>query len=259
MADERSVFERLDKIELISKTNNEMIARLLGMADNNQFSQTEQTKKQSEKEIFQQFLKKAKKSWRWFGTNNEFEKKRAWVIISLLVLIVFGVLATIASSICFDLYSTFTLFENIWIICGIIYLVHVSRAQLTYEVSALAVNSPLEYESDEIGMLYFGKEKKVFRVFKWLAIISVICNIIAIWTSMGKSNQIVATIFEVLFLITIIISYIVNMVFFADYSIMWIEGHNATTKKKVVLVLPPFAEQFMLEEEFKKKIPFLYE
>ena len=116
-----------------------------------------------------------------------------------------------------------------------------------------------KYEKDNLGMTFARKEKVVFRIFKWLAIISVVCNIICIWAGMGKSNQVLATVMEVLFLGAIVFAYFMNLNLFAQYSIIYVEGHNLTTKERVVLVLPPGAKSLMPEEEFKKKMPFFYE
>ena len=213
----------------------------------------------SDQEILQTFLKQSKKSWRWFGTKGEFTKWKTLAIISLLILLIVGLATSIVSTVCFKMYSTFTFFENVWMIFGIIYLVYASKAQLTYEVNTLAANSSTKYDTDKLGMKFPRKEKAVFRIFKWLAIISVPCNIICVWAGMGKGNQVFATIMEVLFLAAIIFAFFMNLNLFAQYSIVWVEGHNLTTKEKVVLVLPPGAKQLMPEEEFKKKMPFLYE
>jgi len=157
------------------------------------------------------------------------------------------------------MYSTFTFFENVWMVFGIIYLVYACKAQLIYEVNALASNSSYKYETDKLGMKFPRKEKIIFRIFKWLAIISAPCNIICIWAGLGKSNQILATVMEIAFLGAIIFAFFMNLNLYAQYSIIWVEGHNLTTKEKVVLVLPPGAKQLMPEEEFKKKMPFFYE
>jgi len=213
----------------------------------------------SDQEILQTFLKQSKKSWRWFGTKGEFTKWKTLAIISLLILLIVGLVTSIVSTVCFKMYSTFTFFENVWMIFGIVYLVYASKTQLTYEVNALAANSSTKYDTDKLGMKFPRKEKVVFRIFKWLAIISAPCNIICIWAGMGKGNQVFATIMEVLFLAAIIFAFFMNLNLFAQYSIIWVEGHNLTTKEKVVLVLPPGAKQLMPEEEFKKKMPFFYE
>ncbi len=217
------------------------------------------TPQKSNQEIFQMFLKESKKSWRWFGKKGEFAKQKKLTILSLVILLMVGLITSIVSTICFKIYSTFTLFENVWMVFGIIYLAYASKTQLTYEVNTFAANSSTRFETDKLGMKFPNKEKTVFRVFKWLAIISVLCNIICIWGGMGKSNQILATIMEILFLAAIIFAFFMNVNLYAQYAIIWVEGHNLTTKEKVVLVLPPGEKHLIPEAEFKKQMPYFYE
>lgn len=264
MSEERTLFERLDSIEATNESTNRMIAEILGVLQNGNVQKAttqtivEQPKLKNE-DILKQFLKEAIKSWRFFGTKAELAKWKVLAIVSFIFLLVIGLITSIVSTICFKVYSTFTLFENVWMIFGIIYLVFASKSKLTYEVNALASNSSYKYVKDEVGMMFAGKERVVFRIFKWLAIISAICNIICIWAGVGKTNRVLATIMELLFLSAIVFSFFMNLHLFAHYSIIWIEGHNLDTREKVVLVLLPGAKQLIPEEEFKKLLPQLYE
>ena len=253
MADDRNLFERLDSIE----AQNAEIIRLLSSTSDHQ--QQANVRKPSTQEIMQKFLKQAKKSWMWFGNNAEFKKNKALSIMSFVILLIVGIVTTVVSSICFKLYSTFTLFEDIWLIFGIIYLVYSVRTKRIYEVNELASNSSTKFIKDELGMRLPKREKAVFTIFKVLAIISIVCNIVVIWAGMGKTNQIIATIMEVLFLGAIIFSLVMNNSLFSLYAIIYVEGNNLTTNEKVVLVLPPGAKQLILEEELKTKMPHLYE
>ena len=279
MAEEKNLFERLDDISTgQSAILNEITGVKTQVSDTDtKITELEQeiqklksrpiiqpkpsanTQPKNDKEILQAFLKQSTKSWRWFGTRAEFNKWKILAIISLVTLLLVGLITSIVSSIYFQMYSTFTFFENAWMICGIIYLVYAIRTQLTYEVNALATSSPIKYERDNLGMMFPRKEKLVFRIFKWLAIISTVCNIICVWAGMGKGNQTAATVMELLLLGAIIFAYFMNLNLYAQYSIIWVEGHNLTTKERVVLVLPPGAKQLMPEEEFKKKMPFFYQ
>ena len=263
MAEERNLFDRLDSIEASSQATNKKIDELFEFLKNQKQSQSTQPQAQqpspTRHELFQQFLKESKKSWRWFGTRSEFNKWKTLGIFSLILLLVIGLVSSIVSTICFQMYSTFTFFENLWLLFGIIYLVYAGKAQLTYEVNSFAANSPLKFETDRLGMKFPGKERAVFRVFRWLAIIAVPCNVICIWAGMGKTDQVLATVMEFLFLGAIIFVFFINLNLHAQYSVIWVEGHNLTTKERVVLVLPPGFKQFMLEEEFKKKMPYFYE
>lgn len=215
--------------------------------------------RKSDQEILHIFLKQSKKSWGWFGTKREFSRSKTLAIISLLSLLLVGFATSIVTTNCFKMYSTFTFFENVWMVFGIVYLVYASKVDFICEVNKLASNSSTKFERDKLGMLFPKKEKFAFRLFKWLAIISVVCNIICVWTELGKANKGLATVMEVLFLAAIIFAFFMVRNLFDLYSIIWVEGHNLTTKEKVVLVLPPGAKQLMPEEEFKKKMPFFYE
>ncbi|MDY4935890.1 MAG: hypothetical protein SO132_03880 [Candidatus Enteromonas sp.] len=212
----------------------------------------------NEKEVIRAFLKQSKKSWRWFGNNAEFNKHKKLAFISILIMLIIGVSSTITTSICFKTYSTFTFFENIWMIFGIIYLVYISKTKLIYEVNELSTNSSFKYETDKLGMKFQRKEKLVFRIFRWIAIISIICNVIAIWAGLGKGNQILATILELLYLASIVFAFFINLNLYAQYSIIWLEGYKIGSNEKAILVLPTGAKHFILEEEFKKKMPFFY-
>ncbi|MDD7715132.1 MAG: hypothetical protein PUJ84_04440, partial [Mollicutes bacterium] len=211
-----------------------------------------------ENEIICTFLKQSKKSWRWFGNSSEFNKHKKLAFISMLIMLIIGVASTITTSVCFKIYSTFTFFENIWMIFGIIYLVYISKTKLIYEVNELSTNSSFKYETDKLGMKFQRKEKLVFRIFRWIAIISIICNVIAIWAGLGKGNQILATILELLYLASIVFAFFINLNLYAQYSIIWLEGYKIGSNEKAILVLPTGAKHFILEEEFKKKMPFFY-
>lgn len=279
MSEKNSLFEKLDDI---SAGQSDILCEIIGVkeqvsATDSRIAELEQeiqklkttpveshskiyanTQPKKDNEILQIFLKQSKKSWRWFGSKSKFNKQKKLSIISFIALLILGLISSIVSSFCFQTYSTFTLFENIWLIFGIIYLTYACNTQLIYEVNNLASNSSTKYVKDVLGMMFPRKEKAVFKIFRWLAIISVIANIFAIWTGIGKTIQISATVFEILFLVAIIFSYFANLNLFSHYSIIWVEGRNLTTKEKVVLVLPPGAKQLMPEEEFKKKMPFIY-
>ena len=261
MADDRSLFERLDSIEATGQANNKMLAELLGALQKpaSLESQQSQTKEQNNREILIKFLRQAKKSFRWFGTKSEFFKSKNLVFFANALLIIVGIATSIVSTICFQMYSTFTLFENIWIIFSIVTMSYLFHNRLTNEVNDLSKHSPLKYQKDNVGMLFPTKTKLVFRIFKWLAIISVVCNFICIWTELGKSLKVFAAIMELLFLGTIIFAMITTPTFYLMYSIPWVEGHNLTTNEKVVLVLLPGGKELMTEEDCRKRFPHLFE
>lgn len=215
------------------------------------------SEKNGEKEAMHWFFRTSKKSWRWFGNQFELNKSKSLAIFSHVLLLVLGLLTTIVTSISTKTYSTFTLFENIWLIFGILLLVYAVKAKLTYESGDLAKNTNYKYEQDQFGLWNPGKEKAVFKVFRWLGIIAVIGNIIYIWNQFSNISWL-ATILEVLFLGSIIFSFFMNVSLFAQYTIIYLEGKNMSGTEYVKLVWDPMIKQFLVEEEYKKKMPFLY-
>ena len=175
MAEEKSLFDRLDDI---AATQADILDEVVGIKS--QTSSTDSRISELEAEInrlknnpqqkpqqvnrpqvttnngltpFQLFLKKARKSWRWFGSRSEFKRQKNLAIISLIILLTIGLITTIVSSICFKMYSTFTFFENVWMVFAIISLVYAIKAQYKYEVHALASNSPEKYRRDKLDMM----------------------------------------------------------------------------------------------------------
>lgn len=220
----------------------------------------EERNQQTSQNLFMTFLKQSRKSWRWFGTLKEFKNSKVLSIIMLVVFLIVGFATSVVSTLCFKMYSTFTFFENVLMIIGVFFLVYSANAKYIHEVNSLAKTTPYKYETDNIGMRFPRKEKLVFRIFKLIAVFSTICNVIFIWAGMGKDYKIVATILELVLLIVIIFAFFIcPSKLFNNYSIIWIEGYNLTTKQKVTLVLPPGAKQLITEEEFKRMMPFFYE
>ena len=254
MADERSLFERLDSIE----SQNAEILRVLSKTENQQPQpvSTQQTNP-SNKQLLEQFLRQAKKSWMWFGTTSQFKKAKTLAIISSIVLLVVGFITSIVTSIACRFYSTFTFFENIWMFLGIFSLIYKIKSQRIYEVNQMANNSTQRSTFDGVGMIFFNKEKKKYKVFRWVAIISTVANIIFVFAMTSKFS-VPTLIVELLFLAAIIFEYFMNTNLFMMYSIIYVEGHNLTTNERVVLVLPPGEKQLMPEEEFKNKMPILF-
>lgn len=252
MNNDRSLFDRLDSLE-------EQNARIIALLSRQQtqgtpvVGQAQPTKL----ELLQQFVKKSKKSWMWFGNKKEFARAKTLAIISLVLLLNIGIISAILTGLSFGMFSTFSLFENVWMVFAIVMIAYAAKAKRVYEVKALAASSPRRYIEDKYGMMFDKKEKFAFKLFRWLAILAVIGNIVIIWTKTSSLN-IVATVFEVLFLASIIFAFFANLHLYAQYSIIHVEGANEATKQKVALVLPPGEKYLMPEEDFKKKVPYLY-
>ena len=219
--------------------------------------QKQQNAQMSEKEVMHWFFRNSKKSWRWMGNQKEFSKARSLSIFAQILLLVLGLVSSVITSISAKLYTTFTFFENIWLIFGILLLAYAVKSRLRYDSHSLAKNTNYKYKQDQFGLWNPGKEKIIFRVFKWIGLISVVCNIIFIWVKASNISWL-ATIFEVLFLGAIVLSFFMNVSLFAQYSIVYLEGKNMQGTEEITLVWDPLIKQFLTEEEYKAKVPFLF-
>ena len=257
MAEERCLFDRLDSLEAQNVEIKVLLKQLI-QTQQEKVVQQPQQQQQPKENLFKQFIRRARKSWMWFGNKAEFKRWKFLAVFSLILLLLFGLASTITTAMSCGFYSPISIFENVWLIIGIIYLVYASKTQHKYEVNELAANSPNKKIKDDTGMIFLSKEKVVFRVFRWIAFVAVVANIIYIWTKPSSFN-ILATIFEVLFLLSMIFVFFMNLNLYAQYSIIYVEGYDPSTKVKKVFVLPPGAKKLITEEEFKRKVPFLFQ
>ena len=216
------------------------------------------TNQPNDKEVMHWFFRNSKKSWRWMGNKQEFNKTRSLAIFSHVLLLLIGLIASIVTSVSVKIYTTFTFFENIWMILGIFLLIYALKSRIKYESGELAKNNNYKYKQDQFGLWNPGKEKIIYRIFRWITLISIFGNIIYIWVEKSSISWL-ATIIEVLFLGAAVFSFFMNVSLFAQYSIIYIEGKNMKGTEYVTLVWDPFVKKLMTEEEYKQKIPYIFD
>ena len=275
---EKSLFERLDDI---SSTQEDILDAINGVNDNlsdseRRISRLEQEIKQIKAQPIQQrqvainkqiqpnepplktFARQARKSWRWLGDKKEFAKAKNVAILLSVIALVFGLISSIVTTISCGMYSPFTGLENVWIVFLIIYIVFASKSRLKYDANLFGSATTFRCQRDEVGLVVpIGGEKVVFRVFRWITLISIVFNIVWIW--MHQSDySIAATIVEILFAVFIVISFFANVNLYAQYCIIWLDGRNLTTGEPVSLIRMPHAKNFITEKDAREKIPFLF-
>lgn len=278
MPKDKSLFERLDDI---SATQEEILSAISGVGEKTsksdaryleleqRLSRLENQSKvpaptitrsaQPSEPPVKTFARKAKKSWRWFGNRRQFIGSKALAIIFSFLMLALGITSTVITGISCGMYSPFSSIENIWLIFALIYLIFACKAPILYEVNAFASGTPLRGERDDVGMVFpNGGEKKVFKIFRWITIIIIPFNIIWIWINKSDISWL-ATLFEILFALSIIAAFFINIALYAQYCICWLEGHNLVTGQKVTLLKMPGAKNFSLEKEVREKIPQLFE
>lgn len=277
MSSTKSLFERFDDISAstaeilneigaVNQKADDASARLASLEKEfqsfKQGQRTTQTVRQSvpRENPIKTFARTAKKSWRWFGNRKEFKRTKCWSIFTDLLVLILGFISTIITGISCGMYSPFSSIENIWLVFGIIYLAFAFKSRIVLDVDSFAAGNPYRVARDnDTGMVFpNGGEKRVFKVFRWITFVTVIVNIIWIW--MHKSDlSALATIFEILFFLSIIASFIVNLLLHAQYSIGCLEGKNFTTGEKVTLLKMPGFKNFALEKDVREKFPQLFE
>lgn len=258
----QNVFDRLDSIEAsqsATQAQNEQILDLLNKLSSQSVKQNVEVKPQiqvSDQELVEEFVRKSKKEHVWFGSINEFNKSKMIVNLLCIALIIFGVLSTIFTSIAFKTYSTFTLFENIWLIFACIMFSHSVHAKKRMLDSDLRDHSNYVFVQDADGTWRdTNKEKKRFRWFRRISYIAVICNIIVIWVQSKGSIAIMATIFELAFAgitVGLFFSYINLFCMYGNFILF--TGRNASNTETVTLIFDVMGKKLAPYEEYKEKM-----
>lgn len=259
----QNVFERLDSIEVSQSAtqvqNEEILWLLKNLSNNKQIQQKAEIKPQpqlSDQQVLRNFVKSSKKEHVWFGPIKEFNQSKAIVNILCVALIIVGVLSTIITSIAFKMYSTFSLFENIWLIFACIMFSYSINAKKRMLDNDLKEHSTYVFMQDADGTWRdINKEKKRFRWLRRISYIAVIANINVIWIQSSGGIAIAATIFEIAFAGLSIGLYFANVNLFCMYgNFILFTGKNLTTGKSVTLIFDVMGKNLAPYEEYKEKM-----
>lgn len=260
---DRSVYERLDSIEATQSAtqaqNEEIIGLLKNLSNQQPVKQNIEVKPQpqiSEQQLLRNFVKSSKKEHAWFGPIEEFNKSKKIVNILFVALIIVGVISTIFTSIAFKMYSTYSLFENIWLIFACImfsYSLHAKKRMLDTD---LRDHSNSVFIQDADGTWRdTNKEKKRFKWFRRISYIAVVANIIVIWSQSKGTIAICATIFELAFAgITIGLFFAYINLFCMYGNFILFTGRNASNTENVTLIFDVMRKKLAPYEEYKEKM-----
>lgn len=266
MDSNKSVFERLDSLEQQSSAaiaqNEEIINLLNDLKQQPIKQQSINVKPQvSDQEILRKFVKESKKEHFWFGPSTEFNKAKTILNIVCIALIVVAIISTILTSVAFGMYSTFTLFENIWTVFVCIILSYGCNARKRMRDTDLKDHSCDVFQQDADGTWRdTNKEKKRFRWFRRISYIAVIANIVVIWSSSSGGTAIAATLFELAFLgLTIAVFFTYVNLFCMYGSIILFTGKNMTNNATVTIVFDVMGKKLVPLDEYQAKFKFLFE
>lgn len=257
---ENNLFDRVEgvesKVDDVSAKMDSLTAKIDGLLS---VKQTTTTTHQTENPqvVLKRFISKAKKEYCWLGPEADFQKEKKTALILLAALIGTIVLSTIFTSIALGLYSTFTLFENIWLIMMCFMAFYLVKAKRFYDCYEFSLTSCFKFIPDVDGVLRMGTLKKKYKVFLVLTCISAICNIIVVWMENKNGMALPATIFELAVLgLSIFAFNFKSLDFFYGYSNLRFTGANETTGQKVVLIFETPTNKLYAEEDYLKNFPF---
>lgn len=255
-----NLYDRVDgvesKVDDVSAKMDSLTAKIDGLLS---VKQTTTTTHQIENPqvVLKRFISKAKKEYCWLGSESDFQKEKKTALILLVALMVAIVISTVFTSIAFGMYSTFTLFENIWLIMMCFMTFYLVKAKRFYDCYEFSLTSCFKFEPDAEGVLRMRTPNKKYKIFLVLTCISAICNIIVVWMENKSGMALPATIFELAVLgLSIFVFNFKALDFFYGYSNLRFIGANETTGQKVVLIFEPIMNKLYTEEDYLKQFPF---
>ena len=260
MSENKTVFDRVDdvesKVDDVSAKMDNLSAKIDDLLS---VKQTATTSRQTENPqvVLKRFISKAKKEYCWLGSESDFQKEKRLALIFLAILMGTIILSTIFTSIAFGMYSTFTLFENIWLIMMCFIASYLVKAKRFYDCYEFSLASCFRFEPDADGVLRMGAPNKKYKLFLVLTCICAVLNIIVAWTENNGGMAFLATVFELAVIgLSIFVFNFKALDFFYGYSNLRFTGTNETSGAKVVLIFEPIMNKLYTEEDYLKKFPF---
>ena len=267
MADSKNIYDSLDEViarqkqaEERSRQEHEEILEAISRADAKtaQVNQVQQTVNQRNQSwSLKNFINRSVHEYMWFGTKEEFDQDKKFALILILSSIVSMIICTIVATVLFGIYSTFTLFENIWLVLMLCVLKYTYKTKKNYSTLDYSFNSFERFELDGDGVLRRMVYKKKYRWFWVLACIAFALNALSAWIVDETSIPLLVTVLELGTLAINIFTVYKVTDFFAAYGPIRFSGMNEAQTAKVVLVFDTMMNKLYTEEDYLKIFPFM--
>ena len=200
-----------------------------------------------------QYAACAKQSYLWFGTPDMFQRAKRICLILIACLVGVMLLATVVTTSGFGIYSTYTLFENIYLIFVLCMLGHVLRANRIHDVGTYATKSMYRFSKNREGVWIVGKKKKKYVVFLVLSCVCAFLNIICLWTDIYTADA--GRFWIVLFELAVFGLSIATMVvvdnFFLNYTMIRLDVRTTMEGIPRSLFYDPLSGSIRTAEEIK--------
>lgn len=201
---------------------------------------------------FNNFLIMATKSYIWFSPH-ELSKVKRMILYSGLINLLSCIIITILSTICMGFYTTYSFFENIYSIFMIFILFRLLKYKKEMDNFKLEAISSFKYKINNIGLFYSNnKEKKSYKIFRILAYISSIANIIMNFKF--SFLNLVIIFFEIIYFATLIInSYFKKELHYGFTFMVKFTGKQHNINNIVSIVYNNLDNKYYENNEFIKK------
>ena len=247
-AEERSKQEHEEILEAITKAN----------AATPQDDRVERTVNQRNQSwSLKNFIKHSVHEYMWLGTKEDFDKDKKLALILILSSIAGMIVCTIVASVSFGIYSTFTLFENIWLLLMLCVLKYTYKTKKNYSTLDYSFNSFERFETDVDGVLRHTVYKKKYRWFLVLACIAFALNALSAWIVDESRIPLLVTILELGTLALNVFTVYKVTDFFAGYGPLRFTGMNEAGTAKVVLIFDTTMNKLYTEEDYLKTFLFM--
>ena len=251
-----TIFNENEKVnnEILEKLNlqDEKIEEIFNILNKEKKEQeiVEKAKEEIDNQLaFNNFLKTSKKINVWIGKKEEFIKAKAKAIISGIVSIILGIVAPAVSSAAL-LMESFSIFGVVWMAMTIFLTAYVIRLKKETENEKLYENSfeKFVYDPKLYVRINTLKEKKKFLIFRIIAYILIVLDIICLIGEYRGIWSISALILEILYFVAIIINRkcLLDFYTYFDARIKYV-GLNRTGKN-VSLIYDLITKQFYVEK-----------
>ena len=243
-AEERARQDHEELLEAIKRSNDEASAERAAIDRRNRaFS-------------IKNFIKRSVHEYMWIGDAEEFKKEKRITVILLLASVFCMLASTVVVSVLWSMYSTYTLFENIWLLLSLYMLKYTVKAKKNYPIFEYSMNSIERFRLDSDGVLRTDRVKKKYKWFLALSIIAVLLNVICAWIIENNAPWLI-TVLELLTLVINIAAYKRVYDFFFGYGPIRFTGMNDAGTEKVVIIFDTLENKLYLEADYLKKYPFM--
>ena len=258
--DSRSVFDRLDsqdrKLDSVDEKIDELIKAF--NESKNQERKTSDSNAKTQKAVDNKtrmflFMRGAKKEYLWFGPDHDFSKSKRLLCLNMVLLIFAALFSTVFTSVAIGFYSTFTLFENIWLAFCIAMTVYSFNFKKRMLDTDLKSHSCENFKQDRDGTWRIYSYKKSFLWFRRLSDIACVANIIMMWCLNKGPMSIVATILEILLLGLTICTIFSYSNLFSMYGNFILYTNKNEANKTITLVWDNMGRKLMTYDDFNKK------